>query len=130
MKKGRKLLIPVILAAVAAYNMYIYTDGSSVLKNTNLRESDSTEADSFYRTAHTYDKGESAITKVYHSPSLQCHYHPEGYDGTDIPETGAVYNSGILCYNSEKNMFVAMEFSPEYVDDRLLRSLAASTEIK
>lgn len=91
---------------------------------------DSTEADSFYRTAHTYDKGECATTKVYHSPSLQYHYHPEDYDGTDIPETGAVYNSGILCYNSEKNMFIAMEFSPEYVDDRMLRRLAASTEIK
>ena len=64
---------------------------------------------------------EKATTKVYHSPQLN----------RDLGKTEiATYGDGILAYNRECLVFVAMEFKEDYFSDGELKYIAQSLSIK
>ena len=73
-----------------------------------------------YNVVDSNETGETAITKVYHSPSL---VHSSGGLGD------AVYGDGILSYNKECQLFVAVEFKEAIFNDDVLSDLAGGIQI-
>ena len=66
------------------------------------------------------ETGETAITKVYHSPSFS-------HNNSGLGD--AVYGDGILSYNKECLAFVAVEYKEGLFNDDALIALAESIEI-
>lgn len=62
----------------------------------------------------------TAVTKVYYSPEMSAE---AGYDGEER------YNQGILSYNKELGVYVALEFDKDIVSDEKLRLIAESIKI-
>ena len=73
-----------------------------------------------YNIVKNNETGETAITSVYHSPSL---VHNNGSSGD------AVYGDGILSYNKECLIFVAVEYKEGLFNDDVLRILADGIQI-
>ena len=73
-----------------------------------------------YSVVDSNETGETAITKVYHSPSLV-------YSNGGLGD--AVYGDGILSYNKECQLFVAVEFKEAIFNDDVLRDLAGGIQI-
>ena len=73
-----------------------------------------------YNAVKSSEKGETAVTKVYHSPSL---VHNNGGLGE------AVYGDGILSYNKECLVFAAVEYKEGLFNDVVLRTLADGIQI-
>lgn len=73
-----------------------------------------------YSVVKSSGTGETAITKVYHSPSL---VHNNGGLGD------AVYGDGILSYNNDCLFFVAAEFKEGLFNEDVLKTMAGRIEI-
>lgn len=75
----------------------------------------------FYIPVKDTDSGTTAITKVYYAPNIS---KDVGYGGEEV------YNKGILSYNKNLLVYIAMEFDDNAISEEELKEVASSIIIE
>ena len=66
-----------------------------------------------YTAVSRYDQGESGIADVIYKDSAYMEAHPEE-NMASVPE---LETKGLLCFNRELEVYIALRFEPEYYQD-------------